>query len=116
MNVLAVYEATRQAVERAKSGGGPTFIEAVCYRFRAHGGAGDDTRTGYRDQAERDGWDALDPVALHFDYLVRAGLLHEADRDAMREEIVAEVMDAFAFAMNSPNPVEADLYRHVYAD
>ena len=57
MNVLAVYEAARQAAKRAHSGGGPTFIEAVCYRFRAHGGAGDDTRTGYRDQAERDAWD-----------------------------------------------------------
>ena len=116
MNVLAVYEATRQAVERAKSGGGPTFIEAVCYRFRAHGGAGDDTRTGYREQAERDAWDALDPVALHLEYLVSGGLLSHTDRDAMREDIVAEVMDAFEFAMNSPNPVQADLYRHVYAE
>jgi TPP-dependent pyruvate/acetoin dehydrogenase alpha subunit len=116
MNVLAVYEAARQAVERARSGGGPTFIEAVCYRFRAHGGAGDDTRTGYRNQSERDDWDALDPVALHFEYLLKAGLLSHSDRDAMREEIVAEVMDAFEFAMNSPHPVEADLYRHVYAE
>ncbi|HEU4878601.1 MAG TPA: thiamine pyrophosphate-dependent dehydrogenase E1 component subunit alpha [Gemmatimonadaceae bacterium] len=116
MNVLAVYEAARQAVERAKSGGGPTFIEAMCYRFRAHGGAGDDTRTGYREQAERDAWDALDPVALHLEYLVGAGLLSRTERDAMREEIVAEVMDAFEFATSSPNPVEADLFRHVYAD
>jgi pyruvate dehydrogenase E1 component alpha subunit len=115
MNVLAVYEATRQAVERARTGGGPTFIEAVCYRFRAHGGAGDDTRTGYREQAERDAWDVLDPLALHFEYLARTGLLSDADRDAMREQIVKEVLDAFEFAMSSPNPVEADLYRNVYA-
>ena len=116
MNVLAVYEAARQAAERARSGGGPTFIEAVCYRFRAHGGAGDDTRTGYRDQSERDAWDAVDPLTLHFQYLVTAGLLSDADRDAMRKEIEVEVMDAFEFAMASPNPVEADLYRHVYAE
>ena len=38
---------------RARAGGGPTFIEAPVYRFRAHGGAGDDSRTGYRDEAER---------------------------------------------------------------
>src|SRR4030095_1541336 len=91
MNVLAVYEATRQAVERARVGGGPTFIEAVCYRFRAHGGAGDDTRTGYRDQSERTAWDALDPVDLHARYLIEAGLLSDADRESMRAEIVAEL-------------------------
>ena len=115
MNVLAVYEASREAVERAKNGGGPTFIEAVCYRYRAHGGSGDDTRTGYRAQDERDAWDALDPLALYFQYLSGAGLLNEGEREAMRAEIMTEILDAFDFAVRSPNPTEADLYRHVYA-
>jgi TPP-dependent pyruvate/acetoin dehydrogenase alpha subunit len=115
MNVLAVYEASREAVERAKNGGGPTFIEALCYRYRAHGGSGDDTRTGYRAQDERDAWDALDPLALHFQYLSGAGLLNEGEREAMRAEIVTEILEAFDFAARSPNPTEADLYRHVYA-
>jgi TPP-dependent pyruvate/acetoin dehydrogenase alpha subunit len=116
MNVLAVYEAMREAVTRARDGGGPTFLEAVCYRFRAHGGSGDDTRTGYRGADERTAWDAVDPLALHFQYLTGAGLLTAADRDEMRDEIMAEVVDAFEFAIASPNPVEADLYRHVYAE
>jgi pyruvate dehydrogenase E1 component alpha subunit len=116
MNVLAVYEAMREAVARARDGGGPTFLEAVCYRFRAHGGSGDDTRTGYRGADERTAWDAVDPLALHFQYLTGAGLLTAADRDEMRDEIMAEVVDAFEFAIASPNPVEADLYRHVYAE
>jgi TPP-dependent pyruvate/acetoin dehydrogenase alpha subunit len=115
MNVLAVYEATCEAVERARSGGGPTFIEASCYRFRAHGGAGDDTKSGYRDLDERNAWDAFDPLVLHFDYLSRAGVLTSAVRDAMTNEIMAEVLDAFEHAIGSANPVEADLYRHVYA-
>jgi TPP-dependent pyruvate/acetoin dehydrogenase alpha subunit len=115
MNVLAVHEAARQAVERARSGGGPTFIEAMCYRFRAHGGAGDDTRTGYREQDERHAWDAVDPITLHYQFLTGAGLLSDAGRDAMRDEILAEIRDAFEFAKASPNPVEADLYRRVYA-
>jgi len=115
MNVLAVHEATREAVARARNGGGPTFIEAMCYRFRAHGGSGDDTRTGYREQEERQAWDAVDPVTLHDRYLTDAGLLSDSGRDGMRDEIVAEIKDAFEFAMASPNPVEADLYRHVYA-
>ena len=44
---------------RARAGGGPTFIEAPVYRFRAHGGAGDDSQTGYRDEAERGGVGAV---------------------------------------------------------
>jgi acetoin:2,6-dichlorophenolindophenol oxidoreductase subunit alpha len=116
MNVLAVYEAMLQAVERARSGGGPAFIEATCYRYRAHGGAGDDTKSGYRAREERTSWDAFDPIALYFEYLSGIGVLTDSTREAMRNEIMGEVTDAFAFAIASPNPVEADLYRHVYAD
>jgi len=116
MNVLAVYEASRDAVERARNGGGPTFIEAVCYRYRGHGGSGDDTRTGYRAQDERDAWDSLDPLSLHFQYLRGAGLLSDVDRKEMRSEIMTEVLEAFDFASASPNPVEGDLYSHVYAE
>ena len=64
VNVLAVHEAVRAAVERARTGGGPTFIELALYRFRAHGGAGDDSRAGYRAEAERVAWEAVDPLHL----------------------------------------------------
>jgi pyruvate dehydrogenase E1 component alpha subunit len=116
MNVLAVYDATRDAVARAKSGAGPTFIEARCYRYRAHGGSGDDTKAGYRDIDERSAWDAFDPVALYLQYLSEGGVLTDAQLQTIRMEIAREIEDAFAFAIESPNPVEADLYRHVYAD
>jgi len=116
MNVLTVYDATREAVARAKSGAGPTFIEARCYRYRAHGGSGDDTKAGYRDMDERSAWDAFDPVALYLQYLSEGGVLTDAQLQTMSVEIAREIEDAFAFASESPNPVEADLYRHVYAD
>jgi pyruvate dehydrogenase E1 component alpha subunit len=116
MNVLAVYDATRDAVARAKSGAGPTFIEARCYRYRAHGGSGDDTKAGYRDMDERSAWDAFDPVAVYLQYLSESGVLTDAQLQTIRVEIALEIEDAFAFAIESPNPVEADLYRHVYAD
>jgi pyruvate dehydrogenase E1 component alpha subunit len=115
MNVLAVYDAAREAVERARAGGGPTFIEALCYRYRAHGGAGDDTKTGYRGTGERAEWDAVDPVTLYEDYLLAAGLLDSTSLGAMRAEIREEILAAFEYAIASPNPTEADLYRHVYA-
>ena len=115
MNVLAVYEAARDAVARARAGGGPTFIEAPCYRYRGHGGSGDDTKTGYRSLEERTAWDAFDPVDMCFRHLTQAGLLTGGERDRMRDEILSEVLEAFDCAARSPNPVEADLYRHVYA-
>lgn len=116
VNVLEVYEATRRAVASAKAGGGPSFIEARVYRFRAHGGAGDDSRTGYRDEAERQQWERVCPVELCEAYLLEAGLLNTTVIEALEREIGEEIAEAFAFALASPNPTEADLHRHVYAD
>jgi pyruvate dehydrogenase E1 component alpha subunit len=115
-NVLAVHDAVKDAVRRARAGEGPTFIEAPVYRFRAHGGAGDDSRTGYRDEAERQAWEAFCPVRMYGDYLIEAGLLDDASVAAMEREIAGEIVEAFEFALASPNPTEEDLYRHVYAD
>jgi pyruvate dehydrogenase E1 component alpha subunit len=115
-NVLAVHAATAAAVARARSGGGPTFIEARVYRFRAHGGAGDDSQTGYRDEAECAAWQSFDPVEMFGEYLRSRQILAEDLAAAMENEIGREIADAFAYALASPNPREEDLYRHVYAD
>jgi len=109
MNVLEVYDAARQAVERARKGEGPTFIEARVYRYRAHGGAGDDSKTGYRPVAEREAWEKLDPVEGLFK------LLKEVDRKVIESDISREIEEAFDHALRSPDPTEEDLYRHVYA-
>lgn len=114
-NVLAVHEAAKAAVHRARRGGGPTFIEATVYRFRAHGGAGDDSKTGYRDVAEREAWEPFCPIKTYYEFLERAGLLTAQARKQMEREILEETLAAFDHAMNSPNPVEADLYSNVYA-
>jgi pyruvate dehydrogenase E1 component alpha subunit len=115
-NVLAVYEAARDAVERARAGGGPTFIEAPVYRFRAHGGSGDDSHTGYREVGEREQWETVCPIARLGGFLRETALLNDAAERVMEAEIRDEIAEAFAFAIASPNPVEADLHRHVYAD
>ena len=115
-NVLAVYEAVKEAVRRARAGGGPTFIEAPVYRFRAHGGAGDDSKTGYRDVAEREAWEPHCPIKTYREFLERAGVLDAKTHEEMRRDIFAETLAAFEHAMASPNPVEADLYRNVYAN
>ena len=114
-NVLAVFDVMKAAVSRARSGGGPSFIEAPVYRFRAHGGAGDDSATGYRSERERQAWEAVCPIATFGDYLARTGMLDPAVLAAMERAIAAEISEAFAFALSSPNPTEDDLHRHVYA-
>jgi pyruvate dehydrogenase E1 component alpha subunit len=115
-NVLAVQDAVQAAAARARSGGGPSFVEARVYRFRAHGGSGDDTRTGYRDEAEPAAWLPFDPIAMFGDYLTSKKALDAAGISAMEDDIRREIAEAFEFALASPNPTEADLYRHVYAD
>ncbi len=115
-DVLAVYEAMKVAVECARSGGGPTFIEARVYRFRAHGGAGDDSKTGYREIQEREAWEKLCPVENFAQFLQDRGMLAAAMREEMEADIRDEIEQAFEFALASPNPQEKDLYTHVYAD
>lgn len=115
-NVLDVYEVSREAVKRAREGGGPTFIEAPVYRFRAHGGAGDDSQTGYRDPAEREAWERLCPVETYYRFLAEAGFIDAAQRERMCAEITHEVLEAFDYALASPNPEEKDLYTHVYSN
>jgi len=109
MNVLEVFDAAKQAAARAKKGDGPTFIEARVYRYRAHGGAGDDSKTGYRAIAEREAWERVDPVESLY------ALLKGIDRRALEQEIQKEVLEAFEYALASADPTEEDLYRHVYA-
>ena len=115
-NVLAVFEATRAAAERSRNGGGPQFIEATVYRLRAHGGAGDDSQTGYRDPAEREAWEPFCPIKMFGDYLDTRGLIDAESVSIIERTIAAEIAEAFEFALSSPNPAEEDLYRHVYAD
>jgi pyruvate dehydrogenase E1 component alpha subunit len=115
-NVLEVYRATLAAAERARRGEGPTFIEARTYRWRAHGGAGDDSHTGYRDTAELEAWRKFCPIEMYWDYLVKAGGAAAGDRERFAKEIAAEIKEAFDYAASSPDPVEADLFKHVYSD
>lgn len=115
-NVLDVFEATRTAREWALSGQGPCFIEAKSYRWRGHGGAGDDTPSGYRDPDEVAAWKALCPVDSFGSVLLSGKILDSGKIARMEEEIRVEFEEAFQYGLNSPDPVEADLYRHVYSE
>lgn len=115
MNALDVFDAAKTAVARARKGEGPSFIEARVYRYRAHGGAGDDSKTGYRPIAEREAWEKLDPVECFYKVIAKTGLISDPARKRMEQEIQEEIQEAFEHALASADPTEEDLYRHVYA-
>jgi pyruvate dehydrogenase E1 component alpha subunit len=91
-DLLAVYAATREAVERARRGGGPTLIEAVTYRLLGHSTADDPTR--YRSEAEVAEWEAKEPLPRFRRYLEARGLLDAATHDGLEAEAEAEVRAA----------------------
>ena len=109
----AVYAAAKEAIERARTGGGPTLIECETYRMGAHSSSDDPTR--YRDQAEVDAWAKRDPVERFFKELVADGIWDEAKDKALREELLAEVNQAIAVAEAAPEPELETLFDDVFA-
>jgi len=112
-DLFAVYEATRQAVERARRGEGPTLIESQTYRMGAHNTADDPTR--YMEPVELSGWDERDPVTRVIAYLRGLGAWDDAAQKEMQDGIDAEVDAAIeaAEAFAPPNPEQ--IFTHVYA-
>jgi len=115
MNVLKVHQAMTKAIETARTEKKPFFLEATTYRFRAHGGSGDDSHTGYRQIKELEEWLPHCPVESFRKYLEDRKVITAAWHEAALAEINKEIAEAFEFAINSPMPEEADLYTHVYA-
>lgn len=112
-DVLACYAVTQEALERARSGGGPTFIEAFTYRMGAHTTSDDPTR--YRSAAEEDYWRQRDPIDRLEAYLVARGELS----DAYRAELAAEA-EALGERVRTTTralgrPATGTMFEHVYA-
>lgn len=112
-DVLAVYEAARVAVDRARQGEGPTLLEARTYRIRGHF-EGDPEL--YRDDEERREVSALDPLPVFRTRLLADGIASEPELEAIENELEAAVGDAVAYATTSPWPDPRELERYVYAE
>jgi pyruvate dehydrogenase E1 component subunit alpha len=95
MDVRAVREASAQAVESIRSGGGPRFMELRTYRFRAHSMYDPDR---YRQKDEIESWKQHDPIPALRDELVAAGRLSAEAVEAMEDAVRSEVDDAVAYA------------------
>jgi pyruvate dehydrogenase E1 component alpha subunit len=113
-DVLAVYAVTRAAVERARSGDGPTLIEAVTYRIGPHTTADDPSR--YRDEAEVAAWRERDPIERFRRFLLGRGVLDDGATAAMESEADAWVADVRAGLSALGTPPASEIFDHVFAE
>jgi pyruvate dehydrogenase E1 component alpha subunit len=112
-DVLAVYEATQEAIARARRGEGPTLIECKTYRFLGHS-IGDPQE--YRTEAEVESWKKKDPVKRFENYSRQRGLLDDNEVKEVYRSVSEEIEQAVQFAESSPMPVFEDALASVYAN
>jgi TPP-dependent pyruvate/acetoin dehydrogenase alpha subunit len=113
-DILAVYEATREAVERARSGGGPTLIEAVTYRAAPHATA-DDPRL-YIDLERVEEERQRVCVGRYEGYLKRLGVLTDEHAEQVRAEAAELMREGIRAAEAEPEPDVALLFEHTFVD
>jgi pyruvate dehydrogenase E1 component alpha subunit len=113
-DILAVYRTTREAVDKARKGGGPTLIEAVTYRMGPHSSSDDPKR--YRTEQELAEWQKRDPLVRFRRYLGKKGIWSEADEKKVQEDVNREIDEAIAHAEQLPRPALETLFTDVYAD
>ena len=113
-DVMAVYDVTCEAVEKARSGGGPTLIEAVTYRMSFHNTTDNPSR--YEDPKEHEEARTRDPIERVQRYLAGLGLWDESREASMTAELREENERALQLAYAADPPKPADVFANVYAD
>jgi pyruvate dehydrogenase E1 component alpha subunit len=113
-DLLAVVAATKEAVEKARSGGGSTLIEGVTFRFGPHTTADDPTK--YRTEKEIDPWRPLDPMVRLRLYLREKGLWSEEVEQRLTDEAQKEIDQAVKDAESVPVPEVEEIFKYVYAE
>lgn len=112
-DVLAVYAATREAVERARAGEGPTLLEAMTYRLGPHSTADDPTR--YRDPEEVERFAREDPIVRYRTFLLARGVADEAFVEACAKEAEERVAEIRAAVVRTPPPPPEEIFRPAFA-
>jgi pyruvate dehydrogenase E1 component alpha subunit len=113
-DILAVYDIVQKAVERARSGHGPTLVETLTYRIGAHTTADDPTR--YRDSTEVAAWQAKDPIVRFQKFLIRRDLLTEDRAQQIIGELEEEVNEAIRIAEAMPPMVPDSFFDYTMAN
>ena len=113
LTVEAVHEAMEEAVNRARRGDGPTFLEMKTYRYKGHSMS--DAQT-YRTKDEVKEYQQQDPIEKVIVTLKKNGWIDDAAIEAMEDKIKAIVNESVQFAEESPYPEADELYKDVYAE
>ena len=111
-DILAVYEAMRAAMDRARAGEGPTLIDAKVARFTSH--SSDDDQRRYRPQEELEALLRRDPIERFRSYLLEESVLSEAEDERLQQGCTTEVDQAVQAAEGAAQPVADDLLEHVF--
>jgi len=111
-DVVAVFNAARKAVERAREGEGPTLIECKTYRWMGHY-IGDPAY--YRSKGEVEGWKEKCPIKRLRKRLVEEKVLSEDETAQIEEDVKAKIKKAISFAENSPDPLPEDALKDIFA-
>ncbi len=111
-DVLAVYESTQKAVERARKGEGPTLIECKTYRQKGHSRV---DPAKYRPKEEVNQWLTKDPIKRFREKLLQTNVLTKVEIQQIEKEVSAEIEEAVKFAMDSPYPAPEEALEDVYA-
>ena len=109
-DVVAVYRVAAEAVKRARSGEGPTLIEAQTYRIRGHARF---EAAAYRDSAEVEAWQEADPIERLAKALVAAGTASEDEINALREQAESAVEDAIEYAKTCEDVGPKDYLQYI---
>lgn len=112
MDVLAVYEAIKKAVQRARAGKGPTLVEAVTYRYEGHE-LGDPFHL-YQSEEELAKWKQRDPIPLFATRLTTAGVLDTNKIEQAEDDAKRKVEEAVNFARATPEPEIEEAFRGVF--
>ncbi|MEA3640570.1 MAG: pyruvate dehydrogenase (acetyl-transferring) E1 component subunit alpha [Lamprobacter sp.] len=115
-DLLAVLAAAREAVERARNGGGPTLIECVTYRLSLHTTADDPSR--YRSEEEVQEWERREPLPRIQRYLKERGILDEDGLEALENEISEQIDEAWSDTEQAMEALDEplDIFAHNYAE
>lgn len=113
-DLFAVFAATKEAAEKARSGKGPTLIEGVTYRFGPHTTADDPTK--YRKDQEIEPWKPLDPMVRLRLYLKEKGLWNEEIEQRLNEEAKKEIDQVVKEAEAVTSPDVEEIFKYVYAE
>lgn len=114
MDVVAVYEAAKKAVERARNGEGPTLIECKTYRWQGHHVGDPATYRKRRSETEKEDWMKKDPIPALKEAVLKAGIASEEDFDKLDRLAEDEIQAAVQFAVDSEYPPAEDAYTDVF--